>query len=176
VVNYAVQGGAGWVWPTIEAVGLPTMCPSNTLELLAGIAVSWPPPERLFFLNWSYRVPEEITSRFECVNFHASPLPYFRGGHPIENIILSGYRSTVITAHRMTSEIDAGPIYGVSDPIGLDGTKEQITARFVEPVAKLMRWIIEANPEPTPQVGEPTFCKRLSSEAYQEFWAKRAHG
>src|SRR5262245_59136556 len=91
----------------------------------------------LFFLNYSNHVPSYILNQFECVNFHCSSLPYGRGGHPIENLILRGHTETVITAHRMTEELDAGPIYGVSAPISLAGTKKQIQDRFIRPVAIL---------------------------------------
>jgi methionyl-tRNA formyltransferase len=130
----------------------------------------------VFYLNWSQIVPDVFIDNYTCINFHCTRLPYGRGGHPIENLILAGHTETVISAHLMTSELDAGPIYCVSDPISLSGTKDDITARFVEPVAKMMRWIIETNPEPKPQVGEPVYFKRLPPDVYEEFWAKRAHG
>lgn len=126
----------------------------------------------IFFLNWSEKVSWAVDS-FECVNFHCTRLPDGRGGHPIENLILRGDTETVITAHRMTHELDAGPVYAVSEPISLAGTKEQIQQRFVEPVADLIRYIVKEEPTPTPQVGEPTYFKRLSPEAYAEFWRAR---
>ncbi len=130
-------------------------------------------PMWVFFLNWSAFWDVREFTRWNHVNFHCSALPYGRGGNPIENLILNGHGQTVITAHQMTNDVDAGPIYGTSGPVSLLGTKADITARFVEPVAKMMRWIIDTNPEPTPQVGEPTYFKRLPPDQYREFWAKR---
>lgn len=126
-----------------------------------------------FFLNWSQRVGKEWTDNYECVNFHCTALPYGRGGHPIENLILNGHTSTVITAHRMTEEIDAGPIYATCGPVSLDGTKDEILARFVNPVADLIEWIAEAKPTPIPQTGEPTYFKRLNPDEYERFWKER---
>lgn len=131
------------------------------------------PLRYLFFLNYSRKVPTRILNQFECVNFHCTALPYGRGGHPIENMILRGHGVTVITAHRMTDEVDAGPIYAVSDPIGLHGTKMQICERFIVPVVQMIRWVVRHEPEPTPQVGEPTYFKRLSPDDYQRFWEAR---
>lgn len=130
-------------------------------------------PRYVFFLNWSAKVPASIVEQYECVNFHCTALPYGRGGHPIENLILAGHTKTVITAHRMTSEIDAGPIYGTRGPVGLAGTKDEICARFVSPVAELMRWIVETEPTPTPQPEHSTLFHRLTPEAYRQFWEAR---
>lgn len=130
----------------------------------------------VFCLNWHHRLEPHWTERYECVNFHCTPLPCGRGGHPIENMILAGHTETVITAHRMTEELDAGPIYGTRGPISLAGTKDEILARFVEPCADLIRWIVETEPTPTPQQGTPTYFKRLTPEAYTQFWAQRTHG
>ena len=37
-------------------------------------------PEFVFFPHWSWLIPEEIHSRFDCVIFHMTDLPYGRGG------------------------------------------------------------------------------------------------
>jgi methionyl-tRNA formyltransferase len=131
--------------------------------------------DRLFFLGFSSKIPDAMCEHYECINFHCTDLRrgFGRGGHPIENLIMRGHTETVITAHRMTSEIDAGPVYCVSEPISLSGNKADICARFVEPVAKMMRWIIETDPVPTPQVGEPVYFKRLSPEDYRQLWWTR---
>ena len=155
--------GAPWGWEAARIAGIESV---NTLFH----GLDW---GRTFFLGWSDRVPAWFIDRVEAINFHCTTLPYGRGGHPIENLILRGHQTTAITAHQMTSELDAGPIYGVSDPISLAGTKADIHARFVTPVAALMRWICETNPIPQPQVGEPTYFRRLSDEDYRAFWAGR---
>lgn len=131
----------------------------------------------VFFLNWSDKVLPEMLALSECVNFHCTDLPYGRGGAPIENLILRGHTETVITAHRMTDEIDAGPIYGKSGPISLAGTKDEILARFVEPVADLMTWMMEHEPGPTPQIviGDVVPFRRLPPAEAEALWATRSH-
>ena len=130
-------------------------------------------PRYVFFLSWSSRVPSDVLAQTECVNFHCTALPYGRGGGPIENLILRGHSETVLTAHRMVDEIDAGPIYGQRGPISLDGTKEQILERFVCPCIDLIRWLIATNPVPRPQVGEVVVFSRLSKDEYEMFWRRR---
>jgi len=130
-------------------------------------------PAYVFFLNWSGHVPLDITDEFTCVNLHCTPLPYGRGGHPIENLILRGRTDTVITAHRMTDEFDAGPIYAQRGPISLAGTKDEILVRFIEPAVDLLRWIVGTDPIPTPQVGEVVRFARLTPAAAARVWAER---
>lgn len=130
-------------------------------------------PRYAFFVHWSAIVPPELTERYECVNFHCTPLPYGRGGHPIENMILAGHRFTVMTAHRMTSEIDAGPVYGRIGGISLDGTREEIIGRFARPVATIVRHIVDAEPVPEPQCGVMLKFKRLPKAVLESVWRSR---
>lgn len=131
-------------------------------------------PRQVFFVHWSTFVQEDILGLTECVNFHCTLLPYGRGGHPIENLILSGKTETVLTAHRMTSEMDAGPIYGIGGPISLAGMKAQILRRFVPYCVELTRQIVEhPEREPVPQAGDVVRFSRLSPVAYQALWASR---
>lgn len=130
-------------------------------------------PRFTFFLNWSHYVPPRLLTIGAPVNFHCARLPYGRGGHPIENLILRGHAETVITAHQMTAEMDAGPIYGQSEAISLAGTKEQILARFIQPTANLIVQIMNGELQPMPQEGEPTIFHRLKREDYEAFWIAR---
>ena len=56
-------------------------------------------PRYIFFPHWSWKVSSEIYERFECVVFHTAPLPYGRGGSPIQNLILNG-QSSLLKFHR----------------------------------------------------------------------------
>lgn len=131
-------------------------------------------PAYVFFLNWSTHVPRDITDEFTCVNVHATDLPFGRGGHPIENLILRGHLQTVLTAHQMTDEFDAGPIYAQRGPVSLQGTKDEILVRFIEPSVDLLRWIVGTHPIPVPQTGPVVRFQRLTPAAYARLWAERA--
>lgn len=168
-------GRAQWAWDVISgftgALVVITPAQSNTIVRLAQRLKT----QRIFFLNWSERVGPEITEHFEAINFHCTDLRFSfgRGGAPIENLLLRGHDETVVAAHRMTDKFDAGPVYGVRGPVSLAGTKREIQRRFIEPVAELMRWIMETSPTPQAQVGEPVYFRRLSSDVCREFWAAR---
>jgi len=162
VKRYGFARGSAWAFDVVAALDVP-------------ITSDWvrDKPRYVFYLNWSKIVPAAITEAYECVNFHCTPLPFGRGGHPIENLILRGHTETVITAHRMTEQVDAGPIYCVSDPVSLAGSKAEILARFVEPVAEMIRDIVDNEPEPREQEGEVVEFKRLPIHECERIWAGR---
>lgn len=128
--------------------------PELLVELLENIS-----PRYIFFPHWRWIVPRAILENFECVCFHMTDVPYGRGGTPLQNLILTGHKDTVLTALRMEEELDAGPVY-IKKPLNLDGNAEEIYKR-----ASLLTWdIIEVilikEPTPKPQVGEPVYFTR----------------
>lgn len=120
-------------------------------------------PRYIFFLHWSKIVPDDIVENFDCVCFHPSHLPYGRGGTPIQNLILRGFTETKLTAFKMTSELDAGPIY-LQEPLSLQGPLHQIFAREMLTAASIIKEIIKYEPTPVPQEGEPVLFKRRKPE------------
>lgn len=120
-------------------------------------------PRYIFFLHWSEKVPVEITATRECVCFHPTPLPYGRGGTPIQNMILAGHIQTKLTAFKMTQELDAGPIYNQRS-MSLAGPLHSIFNREMALAYDMLVDIIENEPQPKPQVGEPVYFKRRTPE------------
>ena len=131
---------------------------SLTLEFLESIR-----PRYVFFLHWSWIVPEKIVQEFECVNFHMTDLPYGRGGSPLQNLILRGHTETKLTAHRMVKELDAGPVYG-KEPLKLSGSAEEILRRANSLCAVMIKKIVREEPAPAPQTGEVTLFERRKPE------------
>lgn len=122
-------------------------------------------PKSLFFLHWSWKVPDEIVAGHECICFHMTDVPYGRGGSPLQNLILRGHRDTKLTALRMTSEFDAGPVYLKVD-LSLEGSAEEIYRRATVLSAQCIRRILEEKPKPVPQEGEPTvFARRKPGQS-----------
>jgi methionyl-tRNA formyltransferase len=116
-------------------------------------------PRYIFFPHWSNMVPDKILDLAPCVCFHGADLPYGRGGSPIQNLISRGYRETVISALKMTTELDAGPIY-LKRPLSLEGLAEEIFIRAAYVIAEMIKAIITENPKPVEQVGKPTIFNR----------------
>lgn len=63
-------------------------------------------PDIISFPHWSYIIPEEITTHWNCVVFHMTVLPYGRGGIPLQNLIVRGHKDTVLSAIQVTKEIE----------------------------------------------------------------------
>ena len=66
-------------------------------------------PDYVFFTHWNWIVKDDIHQSFNCVVFHTAPLPYGRGGSPIQNLILEGFNKAPVCAIKMTSELDSIP-------------------------------------------------------------------
>lgn len=116
-------------------------------------------PRYIFFLHWSWRVPELIWRQFECVCFHMTDVPYGRGGSPLQNLIVAKHEHTQLSALRMVEEMDAGPVY-TKRPLSLAGRAEDIYTRAGDISFEIVRWIILTRPEPTPQIGEVVEFRR----------------
>ena len=117
-------------------------------------------PKYLFFPHWSHIVPSKIISKYDCVCFHMTDLPYGRGGSPLQNLISRGVRNTKLTALKMIEELDAGPIYR-QDELSLDGRAQKILAEMSLLAIEQIKYIITYNPDPLPQrVGNAEIFKR----------------
>ena len=120
-------------------------------------------PRFIFFPHWNWKVGSEIYENFECVVFHTGPLPYGRGGSPIQNLILKGIERAPVCALKMTDVLDGGPIYD-SLEITLDGNIEQIFSKIAKCVEELILKICRYTPIPSPQKGDVVSFRRLSYE------------
>lgn len=125
-----------------------------TVEKLAELG-----PVKIFIPHWSHLIPETIWSRFECVVFHMTDLPYGRGGSPLQNLIVRGHDTTKISALKVERGLDTGPVYLKKD-LSLEGTAADIFKRATIIIADMIREIVRTDPEPQPQSGEVTIFKR----------------
>ena len=120
-------------------------------------------PRYIFFPHWSDFVDEKITDRFNCICFHETEVPYGKGGSPIQNLIIKGKEKTKITALKMTSKIDSGPIY-LQEEFSLIGLAEEIYIRSAKLMLGMIKDIILNNPIPKEQCGESIYFKRRDPE------------
>ena len=120
-------------------------------------------PNFIFFPHWSYIIPEEIYSNFNCVIFHMTDLPYGRGGSPLQNLIARGVYQTKISAIKCVETIDAGPVY-LKEELSLHGTAQEIYIRSNKKIEAMIKNIIDTNPVPVEQTGQPVFFKRRTPE------------
>ncbi|MCH7555855.1 MAG: methionyl-tRNA formyltransferase [Planctomycetes bacterium] len=123
-------------------------------------------PEYIFFPHWSWIIPQEIYDNFECVVFHMTDLPFGRGGSPLQNLIERGIYKTKISALRVVSQVDAGPVYMKRD-LDLAGKASEIFTRAAEIVFEnMIAAIIRDKPVPIEQEGTVvTFTRRKSEQS-----------
>ena len=161
-INYVVATIKDW---NIEQFHLQTKnLPGNwhlfttpeslTIQNLTALA-----PKYIFFPHWSWLVPEEILSVFDCICFHMTDVPYGRGGSPLQNLILRGHKDTKITALKMEKSLDTGPVY-LKIPLALNGSAQEIFANCSKHIFDMIRFITELEPTPISQTGNITEFKR----------------
>ena len=107
-------------------------------------------PKMIFFPNWSWKVPKEIVDEWLCVCYHEGDLPIGRGGSPIQNHIVRGFKNTKSTTYIMNDKIDAGPILCKRD-LDLSGSLNEIFERIIQNNYDMTVEIIEENPKPVAQ-------------------------
>lgn len=166
--TYLVAGSRPWNRPAydrfVASRGGERWSFVDRPDELAG-AVEALAPRYVFFLHWSSIVPTAITERSECVCFHMTDVPYGRGGSPLQNLVQRGHTDTVLTALRMTDEVDAGPVYS-RRPLSLAGTAEAVYVRATDLALAMAAEIVATEPVPTPQEGAVTvFTRRTPSES-----------
>jgi len=120
-------------------------------------------PDILFFPHWSFLIPEEIFSKYECVIFHMTDLPFGRGGSPLQNLIARGMTETKISAFRCEQGLDSGPIY-MKRSLSLHGNAEEIFIRAGRTIESMMIALLQEKLVPQPQVGEPVVFQRRTPD------------
>lgn len=120
-------------------------------------------PDWIFFPHWSWKVPSEIFSSYNCVIFHMTDLPFGRGGTPLQNLITRGIDNTKICALKCEEGIDTGPVF-CRKPLSLNGTAEEILTRANRCIEEMIAEIVLTNPEALPQEGEVVLFKRRTPQ------------
>ena len=87
-------------------------------------------PKLIFFPDWSWIIPNEIVQKYQCICFHESNLPKFRGGSPIQNQIIRGIKNTKTSSFIMNEKLDAGDILLQKD-LSLEGSLDDIFSRMI---------------------------------------------
>jgi len=120
-------------------------------------------PKRIFIPHWSFYIPNKIFQNYNCIVFHMTDLPYGRGGSPLQNLIVNGYKKTKISAIEVIEGIDEGPIY-LKTNLSLKGSAREIFTRSSDKIFKMICQIIDKNLIAIPQKGEPVLFKRRNPE------------
>ncbi len=120
--------------------------------------------KKIFFLHWSDYIQPEVFENFECIVFHASRLPFDRGGSPIQNQILKGIDVTDICAIKVTEKLDEGPVY-MRAQVNLHGSLNDIFECIGYKVNEMIAQLINSDIKPINQTGAASYNKRLTADA-----------
>lgn len=121
-------------------------------------------PDYILLPHWSYLISDEITQNWSCVVFHMTDLPYGRGGSPLQNLIVRGHKETKISAIKVTSKLDGGPVY-MKKPLSLEGSAQEIFVRCSDVIfQEMIPRFLEESLEPVEQTGELVIFKRRTEK------------
>ena len=120
-------------------------------------------PKIIFFPHWSYLVNEKIVNKFKCICFHSAPLPYGRGGSPIQNLIIRNFKSTPIYALQMSKKLDSGPLY-LKQNLSLKGNLKDILDLMAIKILKMIKILLKKKINPKNQKGKDFIFRRLKEK------------
>ena len=99
-------------------------------------------PSAIFFIGWSWIIPDEIVKKYVCLCLHPSLLPRYRGGSPVQNQIVNGEQISGVTIFRMDEGIDTGNIL-FQEEISLKNNLVDIYDRIIHKGTKGFSKLIE---------------------------------
>lgn len=111
------------------------------------------------------------------INVHPSLLPRWRGSSPIQHAILAMDSETGISIQTIAPQMDTGDLLLVTR-IPLSGrettrTLSELCARLAAPlVIEALNQIEHGTARAEPQIGEPTYCSKISKEDGHIDWTK----
>tara|TARA_R110000851_G_scaffold280528_1_gene433826 strand:+ start:219 stop:854 length:636 start_codon:yes stop_codon:yes gene_type:complete len=118
----------------------------------------------IFFLGWSWIIPNNIIQKYKCICLHPSPLPKYRGGSPIQHQIINGESLSAVTFFKMTDKLDAGVIL-YKEYFSLKGNLKDIFSRIIPLGTSGILRILTTNLKEEPQdESQATFYKRRKPE------------
>ncbi|MDP3657812.1 MAG: methionyl-tRNA formyltransferase [Brevundimonas sp.] len=162
-------------------MGLPVFTPasmkaSEAIETFRGLEV-----DAACVVAYGQILKREVLDapRLGCFNLHGSLLPRWRGAAPIQRAIMAGDRRTGVQIMRMSEGLDEGPILlseildiRDDDTAGSLGERMSHTGASLWPraLAAIERGAVEG----APQIGEPTYAKKITPAEARIDWSRPA--
>lgn len=114
-----------------------------------------------------------LLAEVNFINLHFSLLPRWRGAAPVERALLAGDQMTGVCVMQIEEGLDTGGVYACAEvPIGPETTAGELRARLVTVGSELLvRELATGLGTPTPQSGEVSIAKKLSSEDLRIDWS-----
>jgi methionyl-tRNA formyltransferase len=113
-------------------------------------------------------VPDLVLDVMPVVNLHLSLLPRWRGAAPLERAILAGDDRAGVCVMALEPTLDTGPLFSVEstevDDKALSVLRDECIGLGTSALLRLLSMPTAAWPVPEPQVGEPTYAKKLRDD------------
>jgi methionyl-tRNA formyltransferase len=164
-------GGPATLWKTAQELGYPTWVAESVRNPKFARQVREDRVDLLLNVHSLYIIDNEVlrAPKIGSFNVHPGPLPRFAGLNPVCWALYFGEKTHGVTLHRMTAEIDAGPIvYESIFPITETDTGLSVSLRCIQEGLRMVSRLLDtltANPVElleTPQ--DLTQRRRLSRE------------
>ena len=121
-------------------------------------------------------IPAAVLAEVPMVNVHFSLLPRWRGAAPVERAILAGDDVTGVCLMEVAEALDAGAVYRRAEvAITPSTTAAELRDRLVEASIPLLRdALVDGFPQPEPQVGEPLYADKITTDELRLDWQRPA--
>ncbi|QHX35874.1 methionyl-tRNA formyltransferase [Spiroplasma sp. TIUS-1] len=126
-------------------------------------------------------ISEQFLKLFKnCLNFHASLLPKYRGGSPVQFAIMNGDTRTGVCLMQMVKKMDAGGVYckreiEIGDSDDNEIVFDKLTNAAIEIVSNDLLKVMKGEYEIVPQdESKVTFAFNLKNNEEQIDWTKSA--
>ena len=184
----SAQGRGKEILPTaVEAAareklgaGLPILKPER-LDAAARAAIAALAPDILVAFAYGKIFGPKFLALFPRggINVHPSLLPRHRGSSPIQQAILDRDAETGVSVQALALEMDSGGLYAVERfPLSGGETAAALSERCALIGARLAAAVLDGiqdgRAEPRPQVGTPTYCRKIAKEDGLIDWTEPA--
>ncbi|MDH7570084.1 MAG: methionyl-tRNA formyltransferase [Armatimonadota bacterium] len=152
----------------------------NTPDFLAQLQAVGPEVVVVVAFGQILRKPLLEAPRLGCVNVHASLLPRYRGGSPVQHALLNGDGETGVTTMLMDVGLDTGPIL-LQQPVPIypeddAGTLlQRLSVVGADLLLRTLAGMADGQLQPTPQNdAEATYAPNLGREDARIDWTHSA--
>ena len=152
------------------AKGIPVLTPQKIRHDYADILAY--DPQLIITAAYGQIVPKEVLDypEYKCINTHASLLPEYRGGAPIQRAIINGEEESGMSIMYMNEKMDEGDIlYQQKLPIDIHDTGTSYFDKMAklgkEMLLEILPLIFEGQVEPVKQNNaEATYAPNLDKD------------
>ena len=154
------------LWKTAERFGYRTWAAESVKDPTFAQQVRADKVDVLLNVHSLHIINKEVlrAPKLGSFNLHPGPLPRYAGLNPVCWALYFGERTHGVTLHRMTAEIDAGPIvYQSTFPVTEEDTGLTVSLRCIQqglPMVSRLLETLDANPASLPQIPQDVSQRR----------------